>query len=63
MWSWYSNKNMKYNALNLLYLCLHTPSAKSMIGSREHENSVDVERIFQWNKNIVGIVNFVRTEG
>jgi hypothetical protein len=54
---------MKYNTLNLPYLCLNTPDAKRTVEFRQHESTVDMERIVQGNKAIVGIVNFVHTEG
>jgi hypothetical protein len=60
--NWYSNKNMKYNALDLLYLCLNTPDAKRTVEFRQHESTVDVEQIIQWIKTTVGVVNFVHTE-
>jgi hypothetical protein len=56
--NWYSNMNMKYNALNLLYLCLNTPDVKRTVAFRQHKSTANVERIVQWNKAIVGIVNF-----
>ena len=59
----YSNKNKKYNSLNLLYFCLNIPGAKPTVEFRQHESTVDVKQIIQRNKVIVGIVNFVHTEG
>ncbi|KAE9373685.1 hypothetical protein N431DRAFT_338312 [Stipitochalara longipes BDJ] len=61
--NWVSTKNMKYNALNLLYLCQGDLEAKRTVEFRQHEGTMDPERIVQWTKTVVGIVNFVHAEG
>jgi hypothetical protein len=58
--NWYSNKNVKYKALNLLYLCLNTSGAEPTVEFRQHESTV--ERIIHCIKTIVGIANFVHTD-
>jgi hypothetical protein len=54
-------KSMRYNSLNMLEFSRGERAIRT-IEFRQHEGTLEADRVVQWIRTVVGIVNFVHTE-